>query len=111
VARVWVISDFTQKRLQIYKSNKPNGNGVSSLFGLGTKHQGKDVTDNRNNLVALTQRVFGAIVSSADKFPPQLRSMCHFVSGLKQALLAIPSKQFRRGLNCYFPAFHHFSYR
>jgi len=31
--------------LQIYKSNKPNGNGVSSLFGLGTEHQGKDVTE------------------------------------------------------------------
>ena len=37
----------------------------------------EDLTDNRTNLVTLTQRVFGAIVSSADKFPPQLRSMCH----------------------------------
>lgn len=36
-----------------------------------------DLDDNRTNLVTLTQRVFGAIVSSADKFPTQLRSMCH----------------------------------
>jgi len=37
----------------------------------------EDINDNRSNLVTLTQRVFCAIVSSADKFPPQLRSMCH----------------------------------
>ena len=29
------------------------------------------------NLIALTQRVFDAIINSADRFPPQLRSMCH----------------------------------
>lgn len=32
---------------------------------------------NRHNLIALTQKVFDAILKSADKFPPQLRSMCH----------------------------------
>lgn len=32
---------------------------------------------NRHNLIALTQKVFDAIVKSVDKFPPQLRSMCH----------------------------------
>ncbi|XP_044015830.1 neurofibromin isoform X2 [Aphidius gifuensis] len=32
---------------------------------------------NGKNLIALTQKVFDAIVSSADKFPSQLRSMCH----------------------------------
>ena len=37
----------------------------------------EDLNENRNHLVALTQCVFVAIVSSADKFPPQLRSMCH----------------------------------
>ncbi|KAK7086666.1 Neurofibromin 1 [Halocaridina rubra] len=37
----------------------------------------EDVDANRRNLIALTQRVFGAIISSAEKFPPQLRSMCH----------------------------------
>ena len=37
----------------------------------------EDITDNRSQLVSLTQRVFSAIVSSADKFPTQLRSMCH----------------------------------
>ena len=36
-----------------------------------------DINDNRSNLVTLTERVFGAIVSSADKFPTQLRIMCH----------------------------------
>ncbi|XP_046596266.1 neurofibromin isoform X2 [Neodiprion lecontei] len=37
----------------------------------------EDIEKNGRNLIALTQRVFDAIVSSADKFPPQLRSMCH----------------------------------
>ncbi|XP_021921694.1 neurofibromin isoform X3 [Zootermopsis nevadensis] len=37
----------------------------------------EDIEENRRNLVALTQKVFDAIISSADKFPPQLRSMCH----------------------------------
>ncbi|GBP88688.1 Neurofibromin [Eumeta japonica] len=38
---------------------------------------GQDIEINRSNLVELTQEVFNRIVSSADKFPPQLRSMCH----------------------------------
>ena len=33
--------------------------------------------DNTQNLAQITQRVFDAIVSSSDRFPPQLRSMCH----------------------------------
>ncbi|XP_030756453.1 neurofibromin isoform X2 [Sitophilus oryzae] len=37
----------------------------------------EDIEENRQNLVALTQKVFDAIVCSADRFPPQLRSMCH----------------------------------
>ncbi|XP_071054810.1 neurofibromin isoform X2 [Onthophagus taurus] len=37
----------------------------------------EDIIDNRKNLIQLTQRVFEAIVNAADKFPPQLRSMCH----------------------------------
>ncbi|XP_023719668.1 neurofibromin isoform X2 [Cryptotermes secundus] len=37
----------------------------------------ENIEENRRNLIALTQKVFDAIVSSADKFPPQLRSMCH----------------------------------
>ncbi|XP_042235752.1 neurofibromin-like isoform X1 [Homarus americanus] len=37
----------------------------------------EDVEENRRNLIALTQRVFGAIICSSDRFPPQLRSMCH----------------------------------
>ncbi|XP_063696355.1 neurofibromin isoform X3 [Culicoides brevitarsis] len=37
----------------------------------------EDIELNRRNLIALTQKVFDAIISSADRFPPQLRSMCH----------------------------------
>ncbi|XP_033220846.1 neurofibromin isoform X1 [Belonocnema kinseyi] len=37
----------------------------------------EDIEQNGRNLIALTQKVFDAIVSSADRFPPQLRSMCH----------------------------------
>ncbi|XP_037923398.1 neurofibromin isoform X2 [Hermetia illucens] len=37
----------------------------------------EDIERNRRNLIALTQKVFDAIISSADRFPPQLRSMCH----------------------------------
>ncbi|KAG7207079.1 hypothetical protein KM043_000959 [Ampulex compressa] len=37
----------------------------------------EDIEQNGRHLVALTQKVFNAIVSSADRFPPQLRSMCH----------------------------------
>ncbi|XP_022248395.1 neurofibromin-like, partial [Limulus polyphemus] len=39
--------------------------------------EGEDVEENQRNLISLTQRVFNAIISSADSFPPQLRSMCH----------------------------------
>ncbi|XP_031834542.1 neurofibromin 1 isoform X3 [Nomia melanderi] len=37
----------------------------------------EDIEENGRNLIALTQKVFDAIVSSANRFPPQLRSMCH----------------------------------
>ncbi|XP_025987354.2 neurofibromin isoform X2 [Solenopsis invicta] len=37
----------------------------------------ENIEQNGENLIILTQKVFNAIVSSADKFPPQLRSMCH----------------------------------
>ncbi|KAM7364589.1 neurofibromin 1 isoform 1-T1 [Cochliomyia hominivorax] len=38
---------------------------------------GDDLDVNRRNLIALTKKVFDAIINSADRFPPQLRSMCH----------------------------------
>ncbi|KAJ0182942.1 hypothetical protein K1T71_000918 [Dendrolimus kikuchii] len=38
---------------------------------------GQDIDVNRSNLIDLTKEVFDRIVNSADKFPPQLRSMCH----------------------------------
>jgi neurofibromin 1 len=37
----------------------------------------EDIEVNRKNLIALTQKVFDAIVNSSLSFPPQLRSMCH----------------------------------
>ncbi|XP_063990874.1 neurofibromin isoform X3 [Diachasmimorpha longicaudata] len=37
----------------------------------------ENIEQNGRNLIALTQKVFDAIVSSADRFPSQLRSMCH----------------------------------
>lgn len=37
----------------------------------------EDIEQNRRNLIALTQKVFDAITNSAERFPPQLRSMCH----------------------------------
>ncbi|XP_073965358.1 neurofibromin 1 isoform X2 [Choristoneura fumiferana] len=37
----------------------------------------QDIEINRSNLIDLTKEVFNRIVNSADKFPPQLRSMCH----------------------------------
>lgn len=36
-----------------------------------------DVEVNRKNLLALTQKVFNAIVTSGENFPSQLRLMCH----------------------------------
>lgn len=36
-----------------------------------------DLEPNRKNLIALTEKVFDAIINSSEKFPPQLRSMCH----------------------------------
>ncbi|XP_071652252.1 neurofibromin isoform X2 [Temnothorax longispinosus] len=37
----------------------------------------ESIEQNGDNLITLTQKVFNAIVSSSDTFPPQLRSMCH----------------------------------
>ncbi|XP_065570505.1 neurofibromin-like isoform X3 [Artemia franciscana] len=36
-----------------------------------------NIEENRDNLSALATKVFNSIVLSSDKFPPQLRSMCH----------------------------------
>ena len=37
----------------------------------------ESVEENRQNLMTITQKVFTEIVSSSDRFPSQLRSMCH----------------------------------
>ena len=39
--------------------------------------QKEDIEVNQQNLMDITQTVFDAIISSADNFPTQLRSMCH----------------------------------
>ncbi|KAJ2943372.1 hypothetical protein O0L34_g12181 [Tuta absoluta] len=37
----------------------------------------QDIEENRRNLISLTTEVFERIINSAERFPPQLRSMCH----------------------------------
>ena len=37
----------------------------------------EDIEVNQRNLMEMTQTVFDSIISSADRFPSQLRSMCH----------------------------------
>ncbi len=39
--------------------------------------EGEDVKQNEANVEALTARAFDAIMRSQDRFPPQLRSLCH----------------------------------
>ena len=51
--------------------------GVSYEVDPARMETGEVLEDNQQNLAQITQRVFNAIVSSADRFPPQLRSMCH----------------------------------
>ena len=48
----------------------------------GKEVEAKETADealatNQANLMAVTQNVFDAIISSADQFPSQLRSICH----------------------------------
>ncbi|KPM02360.1 neurofibromin-like protein [Sarcoptes scabiei] len=43
-----------------------------------TRFDDNDIVEtNRNNLMALTQKIFNAIIQSSDKFPSQLKLMCH----------------------------------
>lgn len=35
------------------------------------------IEENRRNVIELTEKFFNSIINSVDKFPPQLRSMCH----------------------------------
>ena len=50
---------------------------VSYEIDMARLEPGEDMEKNRQNLLTLTQKVFNVIISSADNFPPQLRSMCH----------------------------------
>merc|ERR1719422_2611054 len=54
-----------------------NAEGVSYEVDPARMESGEVLEENQQNLAQITQRVFNAIVSSADRFPPQLRSMCH----------------------------------
>ncbi|XP_067682311.1 neurofibromin-like isoform X6 [Haliotis asinina] len=38
---------------------------------------GENIDENKKNLLDMTLKVFSAIVGSAQRFPPKLRSMCH----------------------------------
>lgn len=51
-----------------------------------------ELEPNRKNLIALTEKVFEVIVNSADKFPPQLRSMCHCLYQVELELIEIYKK-------------------
>jgi len=54
-----------------------NADGVSFEVDPARMENNEVLEENQQNLAQITQRVFNAIVSSADRFPPQLRSMCH----------------------------------
>ena len=54
-----------------------NTEGVSFEVDPARMEAVEVLEENQQNLAQITQRVFNAIVSSADRFPPQLRSMCH----------------------------------
>lgn len=51
---------------------------IYSIFCISFRlDPGDDLDVNRRNLIALTKTVFDTITTSGDRFPPQLRSMCH----------------------------------
>ena len=54
-----------------------NADGVSFEVDPARMEPLETLEDNQQNLAEITQKVFDAIVSSADRFPSQLRSMCH----------------------------------
>ncbi|XP_023326814.1 neurofibromin isoform X3 [Eurytemora carolleeae] len=54
-----------------------NADGVSFEVDPARMEPFETLEDNQQNLAEITQKVFNAIVSSADRFPSQLRSMCH----------------------------------
>ena len=58
-------------------SAKDGGEGDSSSGGGGQESVEEALATNQANLMAVTQNVFDAIISSGDQFPSQLRSMCH----------------------------------
>ena len=54
-----------------------NADGFSFEVDPARMESHEELVENQENLAAITQKVFNAIVSSADRFPSQLRSMCH----------------------------------
>ena len=54
-----------------------NADGISYEVDPTRMEAGVVLEDNQQKLAQITQMVFEAIMSSADRCPPQLRSMCH----------------------------------
>ena len=50
----------------------------------------EDIEVNQRNLMEMTQTVFDSIISSADRFPSQLRSMCHCLYQVNLSLIRLP---------------------
>ena len=72
--------------IQDLMDNAASGTGMTSFEVDPTRLEpGEDIEVNRRNLMTITQDVFDAIISSADRFPSQLRSMCHCLYQVRHA--------------------------
>ncbi|KAK7488237.1 hypothetical protein BaRGS_00020544 [Batillaria attramentaria] len=67
-----LLSPLIQEMFQLEKESQ-----VSYEIDPTRLEPGENLEDNKRNLLEMTQKVFTAIVESAPKFPPKLRSMCH----------------------------------
>ena len=65
-----------------------NTDGVSFEVDPARMESTEVLEENQRNLAQITQRVFNAIVSSTNRFPPQLRSMCHCLFKVSRTTLA-----------------------
>ncbi len=72
------LTGLLEPLIQELIDNANSGLGLTSFEVDPTKLEpDEDIEVNRRNLVTITQNIFDAIISSADRFPSQLRSMCH----------------------------------
>ena len=81
-----------------------NADGVSYEVDPARMETGEVLEDNQQNLAQITQRLFNAIVSSADRFPPQLRSLS--LPGSLQEISTEHLEQFGFSWNCFDPQIH-----